>query len=638
MVAVAAVVAWIVVWIVVWIATSSGTPRLAAGEAGARPEDDSAAPPFAAPEDAIAVVRSEATPPSDTPTVPEDDGLWSETPGGPTQRERSIVLHVRDRETGEELRSCEVFANRDDSGSFSFGLPTEVPPEKASVIGAADSPLQLRTRDARRDVTSGWVKVPGYETGHLRLAWSAGGSRTIELRAAGNVTVEVVGAPPELALVAQLHDADALLARLEGQLARRRHLTAEEPAIHASWIERLEASVALLSRRAECERIGERELSEVIRSVIPGSRHLLSPTFTTAAPVQIAGVGCGDWIVVVNAAKHSPSEFVGIATDDSAPANAAELGSATGFVRVSVGESTRLRLDWQPKAWPATAPLIGRIEFAREWLAPGMPPLPTQMHVRSLHPAAKRTPELEGRAVELTSGSRPEERRFDAGELEAGGAAAWFRDLHWSTWIEVLPQAAAEIVIVVPPPCHVTLHAHAPGRTDIQLGAWANDEAHDDSRAAPPFSPGGGDTSRDGEPLEFVVPRGNLTVRLIPKGGPLMTQSFLRRLESEAAEITFEMREPAWLAVTLREGDAVVPADIDWYSAIDLTGPDASLRVSSWMKGGGEAGFTMMIDGEGSATLTTVAVGDWLPIVPLPVDLVRGELVSIDVPLVRARR
>jgi hypothetical protein len=102
--------------------------------------------------------------------------------------------------------------------------------------------------------------------------------------------------------------------------------------------------------------------------------------------------------------------------------------------------------------------------------------------------------------------------------------------------------------------------------------------------------------------------------------------------------IAVELRAPAKLAVTLRDGAAIIPCDYEWSSclyALDTRGQP--LPIVCWESSNVSPSITISFDGEGPARLHLVPVDGYSMVAPAAFELKRGETVAVDLPIRRTQ-
>lgn len=594
----------------------------AARDAEALPSPAESAAPLAMREEAEATDRAAAAAAATDATAPAGDDEPAVA--------RTVVLHVRDHFTGEALAAATVRGLPVDGTTMSNGRRLAAPPE-TELLARGDSPLKLVDSTKPNEVVhrsplhEAWVAVAGYEVGYVTFDWRSGGERTLELRPAAKLTLVMQDAPSELTFWARLFEVDALVQALETNVALQRR-QAPEGSEPTRWQLQLEQAIALLATRPRGEIVAT-EAALCLQSCTGGrSDARFGPVFSAAEPAEVTGLAAGVWLVLVS----------GVATVDGAPHPQRHV--AVGVVETEPGGSARLELGWRPPLPIARVPFAGRLVFDRGWLEPGMPALPTALTIRSLvDDGSPEFSSLNGRHVALTNDGAPDARSFDAGLLPAGRAVIRLPDWHWATAVEVPVDGTNAARVVVPPPCRVTVRAVAPTPAGPVAGVSVSYAAFDHDSASQPFPLEGESAVRDGAPLTFVVPRGQLQLWSEAEGANGFPGVEEHLLDAPAAEFAVAAIAPSVVAVTLSDGGAVVPFQSGWAAAFEAVVGDRALPLLCWTTSGGDPQLAFSFDGEGPALLKSSAFGPWQAIEPIAIELVRGANAAIVVPVVRAR-
>ena len=594
-----------------WWLASAGRERPALEPIAAGAARDEEAPEELAlptPVAAIAPERVEEAPRSgDAPRTNDAPAATD-----PSKARRGFLLHVVDAKTGAELRDCVIRWQSKSDGEqsgFSADFPAGAP------IARGDSPLRIEAPREGPQLDTLMVAVDRYATATFEVEWTGGGERTVALEPGASLTVVVPGAASEGTVQVQVRRADWMEERLDAVLRQTRRNVATGDEL-APWLASHERALARLRRGA----IGP-EVDVDLAVALRLGRWERALQVDSEGRATFDDLPVGRWIVDASAPPDRP------------PRGAAEVVMTAG-ARVTIE---------LPLHAPSKLPLVratGIVRFDAGWLESGMPPLPTSFEVRPsavsfIGPLAPGEEQL----ATLSAGDRREELRFDAGELPPGLVVARFGELFWSTRFDVPEAGSDSIVIVVPPPTRVAVRVFDASAPDVAIPFQVGWEAFDGAGSGAGYPYGDTRRSVDGSPVDLLVPRGALLLF----AGTNTSDFFLNRSRHEltraSEEIAIELRAHAKLAVTLRDGQAIVPCDHDWSSRLyALDTRDQPLRILCWETNSGSPSLTITFDRDGPARLHLEPVDGYAMVAPVPFELKRGETVQVELPITRARR
>lgn len=503
------------------------------------------------------------------------------------QRPRSFLLHVVDAASGAELRDVTVDdgeEGRSDRRFDAFGRRFESDRSLAPLALRGDSPLLVEPPSEGPRIGRLLIAAAGHEAVERRVDWWCGGERQVELRPAGSLRIAVQGAPSDAVLQLRLHQTT-------------------------------ERGAALLQRRAE------RQL----------------PHFGAATAVD--SLAAGSWQVALFDLALPFEEQVAFAE-----------------AQVSEGASSELRLDYAAASRPTSVPFVGTITFDREWLAAAAASpkfaLPVGLRLRQWPVVGLADPQLEWDVL-LTPGERPEERRFDAQSAVPGDLAVEFPGwkTRYRTTLRVPSQGDTDVRVAIAAPAEVEVHAvgrDGPPRHTVPVVVMtaAAGPSHDGTpRFETLFTSG----TYDDATLPWRMPSGWIELRgaasdggrafgdfgypRAPAVAPFAPQRHFVAPGRNVIELAFDTL--ALLEVVLRDGATTLP----WEASFTLTARRGGRVVAPLGQAADRDGPGLLasFEGEGPLELSVAGVPGYAVAEPLHVELRRGELVSVELPLLRRR-
>ncbi|MBL8840016.1 MAG: hypothetical protein JNL90_00625 [Planctomycetes bacterium] len=587
-----------------------GSSEATGGDEHAAAAGTVAPPPIA---ERTAELQTEA-PRSSTahPADPDDEG-W--TPDPPIDLPATpVTLHVIDRTSGAPLAQAEV--RYDERNSSSFTLRAWAKEGELPLLTKGASPLLLQPdRSKRPPPTALRVDAPGYASDWLRIDWHSGGERTVALWPSARLTIQLTGAPDLVDRRVQLYS----LVEIERQIADGRRRLASRPAAtdptgYEELRNALENATRLLEGHAGPE--VSLELARRLASVEAAR----GATLGVKLQATFERVPAGRWIVAV-------FQFDEVGT---------RTLHAVDEVDLAPGDDALLPLAWQSAATPPLVTVTGRVVLGPGWLDEEMPALPDQVAIRSLDPLTTRS-DLHGRSYLLEPGPRADTLHFAIDALPPGPAVAWFKQWRYGLSFEV-PHAedgAVDVELHIPSPAIVTVQTVAPNDSREPVASWVDWIGSNDGRFD--WMGSGTEAAAPDGTIRLVVPAGHLTLGVGYDQGTAWHDFSRHSLSSGPTTIERSIRTHAQLAVTVRDGKALVPLDFEAFPAFVLRGSGIDRGAFGMVMADGSTSLTLLIDGEGPATLIVDGLEGYRPSEPIAVELVRGETVHVEVALRRMR-
>lgn len=603
-----------------WWLAREAQPRLAPLEGGGADERPLA--PLAEPAriSELAAMRELDDRPASALVAPPPPAADADPPGADTMR--PLLLHVVDHDTRAELR--EVTVERATSGPGS-PVDDDSSPSMAALplLARGTAPLRLEPCSStllHRDTIR--VRATGYERATLDIDWNGGGERTIELRPAGGLDLDLDGAPADARFTVQLWSLAKL--REETALLRRRVERLRETSLGKSvrsskWFEKRLRDLESCVADFDSPQAGA-EGANALRGV-PAHRTTFTASFTVC---RVDDLAAGPWAVALLSADRGFTQ----------------LPTLHGFGRFTIapGERTALTLAYLPGVRARRVAIRGRVRFDRGWFEPEMGPLPSSVALLSLAPEGGGffRPDDE---EELREGANDDERRFEGALLAVGPAAA-----HFATWpyfarfIVPEPEGEAtevEVELSIPPPVALTVRTVAnAGNLEVVPAALEWVAASDRGTLLWPYAT---EKRNDGQPMRLCLPAGDWRLCARPLREETSWTYFDRRID--VGEEALELRVPlmARIDLELRDREAIVPVDSDWITGSRVSGPGIAEGIVGSAGAMDESTRVVTIDGEGAALLHLEEPPGYAPIAPIAVELVRGKSQRVRVALERLR-
>ncbi|MBL8840010.1 MAG: hypothetical protein JNL90_00595 [Planctomycetes bacterium] len=471
------------------------------------------------------------------------------------------------------------------------------------------------------------VRAAGYERAKLVIDWTGGGERTLELRPAGGLDLDLEGAPAEMQFRVRLHSIDAVAE--EAKLLRQRIERAQ----------RLGADMTtgpwdrMVRRLRDQDRFvadvdpwkPSREVERTLYSITT-HRSASAASFTLC---RVDDLATGRWAVALY----------------DLPQDRAKLPTLHAYRRFDIvaGRRASLTLDdapLPPPSAPARVEFHGRVRFDRGWLAPGMGSLPDRVTFRALAPPADRLHPW-GVTSRLDDGATADEKLFGGVALPPGPAVATFGDWPYRVRFAVPEPLEGgseppEVELAIPPPMELTVRAT---RRDGDLAIVPAD--FDVIAASEPAALAGGSgekRSNDGAPLLLRLPAGHWRIRARSDEHASWPTTVDRHVDRSGESIDLALRESAFVELEYRDGEAIVPIESESLLRSHLRGAALGEGIVGSLGAVHESTATLVIDGEGAALLHLEEPPGYAPIAPVEVELVRGATVRVSVALERLRR
>lgn len=577
------------------IAWWSSRPRLArldraAVDAGTLAAAPASAAPIAEPEAQREAAAPAASPAGASP-LSEAGTAW-----------KPLLLTVVDFDDGRPLRGVTVDHRSQGSGPFAR------PEREAAPLAAGASPVRLDPPAATAQLGEITVAVAGYESETLRIDWSRGGERRVALRPAGSLVVQVVDVPAGSQLAVRLFEREREMARLEAML---RTVEGSEAIAGTRWMERQRAAIGWLHRWAGNTPPLER-LDELLEQMGADRQADLDGE----GRVRFDGLREGDWRIGVMTTDRRLRAWV-----------------AVGEARVAQERVAEVQLRYVEPPERNNVALAGRLIVDRGWLASGAPPLPTSFVLRSVGRNGISPGAGAPQAVALVPDGDPGVLRFDAGEWPPGDAAVTFEEWRFALPFVVPDYPDRELELHVPPPAIVTVQVRDLAGAPLP-GACVRWRSVDDSRArtdaAFPIV-----LSDAAGLVTFAFPAGPIEISVARQPAELVLFHRRELLVAGANAIELVAREAAAVDVTLLEGEAAVPWE--WHHRFEARGSRGAIEQVGILSPSGyrDPSIRLLLDGDGPAQLRAAEIDGYFPSEPVDVELVRGGVASVEIPLRR---
>ena len=413
-------------------------------------------------------------------------------------------------------------------------------------------------------LTPYWVHVPGYAWTRVDFDHRVGGERTVELsRERATVAVTVVGATPEHAFV-RLYRArpDISQGKREGNSIVIR---LPPPAERPSWL-------ADVSQRAD-------------------------PSGTT----RIVDLAPGPYLAMIEVGEYE---------------DRLKLGSAEVEVLAGMGAHVEVPVDATLLDAPRTH-LRGTIRVPT-----GLVIAECSLRLERLEPGEKAF------SMPLAEMSHPkgDERTllWDAGPMRTGTYLATIRGIEHRLVIDA-ERAGGETRVDIEIPPLVTVRAEV---VDAVTGAPLEPE-----RVQWCDGPLPGVSSRSlvsckrllgSGTFEFVAPQGQVEVRAALFGYEDASQELELAGREAHARLELHCATGIWLA--LREGEATLPVDLDFWRGVRVVSSDGE-RAHRFPREG-RGGALLIVDGPGHYAVSFPELAGFLPLQPFEVDVGAGEVVE----------
>ena len=538
------------------------------------------------------------------PTRPEvEEGAESSSPledeRGDEEELRSVLLHVVDSADGEPIQDVEIFAATD-SRSIS---PLEV----------GDSPLEILPGE--HGIERFWVQAPGYSRAWIAFDFGAGGERQIALEAAGELRVFVDAAPGDAELTLETRETGRAREQFERQVELAVEYAERMGRKPSGWTRRRLAALERLAPSADPSPSEQRAADVVIAAA---DRRVPAPR---GEWVLLEHVAPGEWLVGVTDGEHRERQ----------------LGFT--FATVRAGARTECVVEVGEPTPPRLADVSGTVTLASVWSTLAETQRPGILELTRVEGTMGMQTTLSRRKVDQFDALGAGSFRWNEVGLLPGTYSLGLPNFSFVSEFTLEDRGTTEVHFVVPPPCSVDLLVtdRASGEPmDVrEIEVWVGDG--DVGRSAKRVR------TEDAGQFRFRAPRGSLHVRLDFFGQDYFIVERAFALRDDHHALTFAVAKAGRVRLNLWDGEARVPWDDSFFVRATPLAEDGQLALGELADLGGLVGWEQLggrdvrhvLSPAGRFAIVVEAIPGFLPSAPREVDVGGGEIVDLDVPLVR---